>query len=298
LHFFARPDYKQGADGIELCDPRESLLETAWPALKSEIEQQFSAWKVAQEDEVVEEIAAGAANVLEMPTPQAVMDQARRLGPRRLPADWSAPEDRSAERAAEVPIAGLRRLYERHEGGLVSRALGRAVHTLLQQAAALRAERQWDEVRGELEKQRPRVAAEIRTAGIDRAEASRIAERALAIAVEATHDVAGRWILEPHERAGSEVRWAGVAGGELHTVQADRVFMAGDEPLSQSGDVWWIVDYKTAHEDGVEVRELRRFFAPQLETYARVLRNLRGANAKVRVGLYYPRMGQMDCWEV
>jgi ATP-dependent exoDNAse (exonuclease V) beta subunit len=172
------------------------------------------------------------------------------------------------------------------------------VHLLLEQAALLRSEQEWDPVRAALEHTRPRVTAEIRAAGIERAVAARIAERALTIAVEATRDDSGRWILEPREEAQSEVRWAGVANGALRTVQADRVFKAGDQPISVSGNVWWIVDYKTVHEEHVALADLRPRFAPQLETYAQVLRNLRGADAKVCAGLYYPRMGKLDWWEM
>ncbi|MGP8252639.1 MAG: UvrD-helicase domain-containing protein [Terracidiphilus sp.] len=296
LHLFARPEYKQGADGMELSDPPESLLLTAWPALKPEIEQQFEAWKTEQEDSIVEEIAASETYVVEMPAANAT--KGRRTGPRRLPANWSAADGEAAGRATETPIAGLGRLYERHEGGLLSRALGRAVHLLLQQAALLREEREWDAVRAALSEFRPRVIAEIRAAGIERLAAARMAERALAIAIEATKDPAGKWIVEPREEAQSEVRWAGVAGGVVRTVQADRVFRAGEEPLSAGGNVWWIVDYKTAHDEDVELADLRRSFAPQLEAYARVLRNLRGADAKVCAGLYYPRMGKLDWWEI
>ena len=44
--------------------------------------------------------------------------------------------------------------------------------------------------------------------------------------------------------------------------------------------------------------ELRRIFAPQVEAYAKVLRNLQGADAKLRGGLYYPRMPRLDWWEL
>ncbi len=297
LHFFARPEYKQAADGFELCDPQESLLQTAWPAFEAEIEQQFAAWKDAQAGSL-EQLAAQAATVIEMPLRESAETRDRKTGPRRLPANWRATESEAAERAVEAPIAGLGRLYERHEGGLASRVLGRAVHLLLEQAALLREAQEWDAVRVALEALRPRVTAEIRAAGIEPSTAARIAERALAIAIEATKDNSGRWILEPRDEAQSEVRWAGVASGALRTVQADRVFRAGVRPLSVSGDVWWIVDYKTAHEESVEITDLRPRFAPQLEIYARVLRNLRGAEAKVCAGLYYPRMGKLDWWEI
>jgi hypothetical protein len=151
-------------------------------------------------------------------------------------------------------------------------------------------------VRVALEQFAPRVTAEIRTAGVERNEAAKIARQAFEVAIEATKDEAGRWILETREQAESEVRWAGIAGSAVKTVQADRVFLAGEEPLSERGDVWWIVDYKTALEDGVALTVLRRLFAPQLEAYARVLRNLRGADARICAGLYYPRMGKLDWW--
>jgi len=297
LHFFAKAEYKQGADGVELCEPRESLLQTAWPAFVDEIEQRLRVWGDAQAGDL-EELAAQAATVIEMPLKECPATRERRQTPRRLPANWSAPESEAATRPTETAITGAGRLYERHEGGLVSRALGRAVHTLLQQAALMRVKHEWDAVRTALEELRPRIIAEIRGAGIEQNEAVRIAERALTITIDATTNESGRWILEPRDEAQSEIRWAGVSSGAVRNVQADRVFKAGEQPLTVSGNVWWIVDYKTAHQDDVEIAELRPRFAPQLETYARVLRNLRGADAKVCACLYYPRMAKLDWWEI
>jgi len=89
-------------------------------------------------------------------------------------------------------------------------------------------------------------------------------------------------------------------------LQADRVFRAGSAPETTTSEKdeesWWIVDYKTAHEDdldpAVALPELRKIFAPQVETYAAVLRNLNGEQARIRGGLYYPRMKQFDWWEL
>jgi len=56
---------------------------------------------------------------------------------------------------------------------------------------------------------------------------------------------------------------------------------------------------KTAHEDGLDPKtvlpKLRGEFAPQIEAYAKMLRNLHGADLAVRGGLYYPRMALLDC---
>ena len=296
LHFFARPEYKTERDGsLSLVEPKDSLLRTAWPALELRIQERFDAWRVPAEAEV-ESIAAAEDNLRVMPSPE------RGALLRRLPPDYRDAEDTGAAQAVEPAILGMGQLYERHEGGLLSRALGTAVHALLQEVARLRVTEEWEAARAALSDMTPRIAARIRAAGVERAEAGRIAARALEIAIQATRDPAGEWILSPHPEAGSEVRWAGVVAGGLRTVQVDRVFRGGAEPLADGVVAWWIVDYKTAHEDGADpdaaLPELRRRFAPQVEAYARVLRNLHGADAAIRCGLYYPRMLRFDWWEM
>ena len=119
--------------------------------------------------------------------------------------------------------------------------------------------------------------------------------------MQASHEPAGKWILSPHTAAANEVRWVGVIAGALHQVRVDRVFRAGAAPELESDECWWIIDYKTAHESGRDpesLKRLRALFAPQLELYGQVLRNLRGNDASIRAGLYYPRMLAFDWWEL
>jgi ATP-dependent exoDNAse (exonuclease V) beta subunit len=196
-------------------------------------------------------------------------------------------------------------LYQRHEGGLLTRTIGIAVHSLLEQIARLRENLDWDKTRSAIASGQAKVAAEIRSAGLDPDQANRIAKQALEIALKATHDPAGQWILSPHDEAASEVRWAGVVKGEVRTVQIDRVFRASATPMSKEGECWWIVDYKTAHASEIEkadapdvLQRLRALFAPQLQTYAEVLRKLHGERAQIHAGLYYPRMLLFDWWEI
>jgi hypothetical protein len=122
------------------------------------------------------------------------------------------------------------------------------------------------------------------------------------MALDASQDPNGAWILSPHAEAASEVCWSGVVGGKVSTVRVDRVFRAGLTPQSEGKAAWWIVDYKTAHADSLDpataLPTLRPLFAPQIEAYARVLRNLHGVDAVVRAGLYYPRMLLLDWWEL
>ena len=188
----------------------------------------------------------------------------------------------------------------------MSRALGKAVHMLLQQLAILCTAGPWEEACEALSRLQPRALAEVRAIGVDALQANRIAEQAVEITLQAAADPVGRWILSPHEDAASEVRWTGVVGGSLRTVQIDRVFRAGHTPQtaheSDECNTWWIIDYKISNEGGLDpvaaLPELRRIFAPQLEAYARVLRNLHGADATMRAGLYYPRTKLLDSWEL
>ncbi len=82
----------------------------------------------------------------------------------------------------------------------------------------------------------------------------------------------------------------------------DRVFRAGANPLTEGEDCWWIVNYKTAHADNIDpaqaLPDLRRLFAPQVEVYGQVLRNLHGNPTTIHAGLYYPRMLLFDWWEL
>ena len=306
LHLFARPACKQERDGSwALTEPSDSLLATAWPALEPDVRQRFDQWKATAaepqtQSAVIESIAASDdSNLLVMPSP------IKSPTLRRLPADYRAAHS-EVNGTAELtpPIAGMNanQLYQRHEGGLLSRALGIAVHSLFEELARLRQTQEWDSARASLEHVQPRIAAQIRATGIDRQQSSRIAAQALEIALDASRDSVAQWILSPHADAANEVRWTGVVANNLRTVQVDRVFRAGSSPQTEGADVWWIIDYKTAHagkpDPAALLPQLRAIFAPQIETYAEVLRKLQGNDAKISAGLYYPRMKLLDWWEI
>ena len=311
LHLFARPAYKVETDGaLSLPDPSRSLLATAWPALADEVRARFddwkSVWKPAAETvetEIASIAASGESNLLVFPS--AMPTPARPTPLRRLPPDYQPAHSESAAPAVTKPVIvgmGASRLYARHEGGLLSRALGAAVHALLEELARLRATNDWDAARAALQRFEPRIAAQVRASGVDQAKAAAIAANALQLALSASRDPIGQWILSPHSDAASEVSWAGVVAGTLSTVRVDRVFRAGLDPQSEGWQAWWIIDYKTAHADNLDpaaaLPELRKLFAPQLEAYAQVLRNLHGADTILRAGLYYPRMLMLDSWQI
>ena len=303
LHFFARPSFRVGDGGLlELAPPSNSLLATAWPAFEAVIRERFDVWRAtvaAQEEASVtlDSIAASAGDGSDdLPKPTIM---------RRLTPTFSvAPAERDAP-AGEAPFFGAGRLYERHEGGLLSRALGKAVHALLQQLAQLFAAQPQQAALAALAGFAPRIATEVRRAGVNAEEAARIAQQAIDIALRAAAEPIGQWILSPHDDAANEIRWTGVVSGKVRTVQVDRMFRAADAPqigAASEQNTWWIIDYKTAHEEGLNpasaLPELRRIFAPQIEAYAKLLRNLHGTDIPIRAGLYYPRMSLLDWWEL
>jgi ATP-dependent exoDNAse (exonuclease V) beta subunit len=305
LHLFARPAYKSEADGgLILVNPTNSLLATAWPALEEEVRTRFEEWKTANApsqahvDQVLDSIAAAGSNLLLMAAP------IRPAPLRRLPPEYR-PEP---FKAAKPGATGLdiesweRSYYSRHEGGLLSRALGTAVHALLEELARLRTTLDWEASRAALLLVEPSIAAQARGIGIGRSQAAQIAREALQLAIQATHDPLGAWLLSPHADAASEAAWAGIVGGSLRSVRVDRVFRAGPTPASEGDDCWWIIDYKTAYVDNLDPKavlpQLREIFAPQVEAYAELLRKLHGSETPIFAGLYYPRMLLLDWWQL
>jgi ATP-dependent exoDNAse (exonuclease V) beta subunit len=308
LHFFAHPACKEKDGELTLVEPVNSLLATAWPALEKEVRARFEGWKTAkaaleirQSQEIDTIAASGESKLAVLPSPTLL----RRLPPDYLPGPYETSQQAAPESSVLGLGTGLAQLYTRHEGGLLSRALGRSVHTLLEELARLRVSLDWEAARLALTGFEPRIAAQVRAVGLDQPQATRIAAEALQLALKASHDPIGSWILSPHAAAASEAAWAGVVAGDLRSVRVDRVFQAGPTPGAKGEDCWWIIDYKTTHDDYMDLNqtlpELRELFAPQLEAYAGILRNLGGGDAlacSIRAGLCYPRLSLLDWWEL
>ena len=185
---------------------------------------------------------------------------------------------------------------------MLSRALGNAVHKLLEELSRLRERYDWETARTLLLEFKERTIAQVRATGVGADRAVELAGEALDLALRASEEPVGRWILSPRAHAESEACWAGVVEGALRTVRVDRVFKAGPAPCSEGEDCWWIIDYKTAHAENLDpamaLPELRVFFRPQLEAYGAVLRNLHGSEPRLFAGLYYLRMRLLDWWEM
>jgi ATP-dependent exoDNAse (exonuclease V) beta subunit len=290
LHLFARPGYKEVGDGSRtLSIPSDNLLAVAWPAIEGEVLRQFLSWQPS-----LPNIAAAQVQTIEDASPAII---------RRLCAGFTASEaSRGGLSLSGDSPATATELYARASGGIESRVRGRAIHGLLKTLTLKRSKLSWDQARLALFDEKPRLIAQIRSSGLSCSDAALMADAAMAVVLATSNDPIGQWVLDPHIEGVSEVPWTGLLGGEIRNVQADRVFRGGMEPLEQGDSVWWIVDYKTTQSPAGDLDTAlaasRTVYAPQLETYARVLRQLRGVDIPVRVGLYYPTWAKLDFWEL
>lgn len=346
LHLFARPRFQADKKTGEpnLAAPT-GLLATAWPAIEDEVRARFAAWSTTlpaeNHSEMLRSIAAEANAInpggLIVPFP-ASRRPAVATRMRRLPEGYAAPVVRSSPDAAlgapsgsslekAGDAAGM--LYARTEGGLESRALGTAIHALLEHLGRLRVALPATEAAAAIADHLPAVVADLRRLGLSRSEARILAGKALDEARQSYLHPVGTWILAPHAGALSEARWSGAVGplgrggaSGVRNLRADRVFRTAEmPPVKECGNAgwepdsepaWWIIDYKTSHAEGADLSKPgdrsaflethRRRHVGQLELYARVLRALHEAagepSLRIRAGLFYPRLGLFDFWNV
>ena len=327
LHIFARPSCRRDKNGEwTLVEPAPSLLKTAWPALEPEIREQFEQWKESQaqpapgqepeaEPATIESLAA-SADLFVMPAPPPPT-QLRRLPPgyRTQPGASSICHPERAERVEgpaswnsgewvgyeELSVNAASDLYQRHEGGLVSRALGTAVHVLFQQLAHLRATSEWPAARAALQQFEPRIAAQIRASGIEpqRRRASPL-KHSVSLSpppTSPTVDGSSRptptTLLKPAGSAFSPARFAPCRSTASFAPDPHRSLKA---PQS-GGSSTTRPPTPTSPTPQPHCLASARAFAPQLEAYAQVLRKLHGAEAQLRTALYYPRLQLLDWWE-
>ena len=288
-----------------------SLLATGWPALEPTFSQAHNRNPVSNLLHLstggsAEQPAAGRIDL-------AVAADSPRL--QRLPSDW-APAVRGKNVTDTVTVATLHPAAALHapvglRGGLpppdrpqasrAHRALGMAVHALLEQAARLMQQGLLPtDLHPRLAHFQKQATMFARNQGLSRQEAEVCATEAVAALKSAIQHDLGLWILKPHPQAQTESSWTGILDGALRTLRIDRSFVGGRELLSDGGDTLWIIDYKTAThgQAGLEqflASELLQY-REQLEGYGRMMRLVQGPELNLRLGLYYPLLQRLEFW--
>lgn len=104
-------------------------------------------------------------------------------------------------------------------------------------------------------------------------------------------DPRGRWVLDSHPEAASELPVAGLIEGELCEGVIDRTFV-------DDNGVRWIIDFKTSTHDGVALQNFleqeKERYREQLERYARLMS--KREERLIRLGLYFPLLGEWLEW--
>jgi ATP-dependent exoDNAse (exonuclease V) beta subunit len=280
-------------------DRKDSLLQTAWPALSAEFESLQRAPQIS---------APAASRVLTFPgvLKEVAAVAEPRLTLRRLPLDaepLTPAQNVTVTASISLTQPGAPE-FPRREGSRQARLIGSAVHTLLERLGP------------ELETHatapaqlRARAASLLRAAALTGDSLKSATDTVTNLLLACAADPVCRWILSPHEEAQSEASWSGFTSGlaagdrRLRTLRADRVFRAGPTPgpvpLQEGSDYLWVIDYKTgaAPSGALFLQAERALYAPQLLAYASALRALHGPETQLRLGLYYPAIAAFDYWD-
>jgi len=255
---------KQNSRG-EFAPERGSLLDTLWPVVQGE----FSA--------------------VEMPATEA--EEPHLILPlRRLPLDWKMPEYQAAPLPELIQAGRASEAEQPEEEELVfsgweqqsQRHIGTLVHNLLEQIANLGLV-QWSAV--DQSQRRLMLARRLGALGVPASEhESAINDTLLAVRKTLASD-RGRWLLDDHTAAESELALTGMVNGQLTHAIIDRTFV--DEKGTR-----WVIDYKISTPKASEsetaffARKLEQYRG-QLECYRQLLRVLYPAET-VKAALYFP----------
>ena len=208
---------------------------------------------------------------------------------RRLPVDWEPPRRTTPMRLPPRQVEFLESARVTYEWvGDLLRHSGTVLHALLQKVTR-EGLGEWSEasVRARSDLYRSALA-NLGVSPEDLNEASQRVEKGL---LQALSDPRGRWILEPHHEAESEMRIAGLLDGKLVEATIDRTFV--DEQ-----DIRWIIDYKTSEHQGGDLEAFleneQSRYREQLERYARLL--FQQDARPIRLGLYFPLLGGWREW--
>jgi ATP-dependent helicase/nuclease subunit A len=250
-------------DGTFAQPESRSFLKLLWPA-------------------VAEQFANPDAGVQEEPA-----DRTKTI--RRLPASWRIPP------AAE-PVQWKRSGVERAQrpevafewAGGRTRSAGAALHGFLQRIAREGLDA-WSEAA--LRSRSASYRAVLMNLGLPLGDLAWAVERVEWGLLRTLRDPRGRWILDNHTDAASELPVAGLLDGKLTEAVIDRTF------IDENG-VRWIIDFKTSVHEGAGLENFleqeKDRYREQLERYARLM--VQRDDRPIRLGLYFPLMGAWLEW--
>jgi ATP-dependent helicase/nuclease subunit A len=206
----------------------------------------------------------------------------------RLPAHWRVPPAPPAVKWDRPEIEREQRTAAFEWASDRSRFTGDALHGFLQRIAREGLD-EWDE--NAVRSRRGAYRAVLANLGVPPGDLTWAVDRVEAGLLRTLRDLRGRWCLEDHADAASELSMAGWIGGKLNEAVIDRTF------IDEVG-VRWIIDYKTSEAVTGEVENFleaeKERYREQLERYARLM--VQREDRPIRLGLYFPLLGEWREW--
>jgi ATP-dependent exoDNAse (exonuclease V) beta subunit len=213
---------------------------------------------------------------------------------RRLPSNWTLPEDIQVKSLWAPPIENITEddleFIEFKWAGETIKIVGIVVHRTLQQIAEDGIEN-WAVER--LESEKHNFKKLFHQYGVPLDEREKALNYIFDALTNMLNDKCGQWILsKEHNDQHNEYRVSGMVNDRLIRRVLDRTFLDKD-------GVRWIIDYKTSPHEGTDLDdflyEQKEKYKPQLEEYAALMEGFGEKN--VKLGLYFPLSKGWREWE-
>lgn len=167
--------------------------------------------------------------------------------------------------------------------------IGTVVHNVLQEIGDNGLERYSPELITSLA---TRFRRDLQLRGVDENDLDRAADRVVAAVSAVCADPVGRWLLDRHSEAASELPITVRDNNVLAQLRIDRTFVDVDGRR-------WIIDFKTSTHEGGDIdafldAEVERY-RDQLTRYAAAIADI--DRRPIQVGLYFPLLQSFRSWQ-
>ena len=168
--------------------------------------------------------------------------------------------------------------------------VGTLVHNVLQEIGDNGLERYSPELIASLA---TRFRRDLQLRGVDENDLDRAADRVVAAVSAVVADPVGRWLLDRHPEAASELPITVRDNNVLAQLRIDRTFVDPDGRR-------WVVDFKTSTHEGGDIdafldAEVERY-RDQLTRYAAAIADI--DRRPIQVGLYFPLLQAFRSWQL
>lgn len=295
--------------GGEVKRARGSIMESAWKTVGPRFDHETTVRFAVTEQA---ESLSTAGNVVAFPSTgtsrqelvEIAASATRQETILRLPSTFHPRErfssqpfygQQPASTTAQQPI-------QRPQGSLVARALGDTSHVFLETVAKEDTFQQKSsgEMVQSIKDWQPRIANYARMQGLDDSQTKQVTGNVMRVLQTTLTSETGRWLLAPHPQADSERSFVIVPpAGIAEFMRVDRMFLAGETPLSTGEGYRWIVDFKTS-ERSIEIDAYlaseKAIYAEKMEAYATTANKTYMDNKPIMLALYYPLMDRLIYW--